>query len=329
MSPDPTSETRAAAEAAQWFARLNAASVSTAELGAFRTWRQNPANDRAYAKVAGLWRDSAPLAHDPDVAGMLADARTRNRPERRKRAPAPIWLAWALGAPTLAAVVAAALLTAPHDHTYETAVGEQSTVALEDGSKVKLDTHSRIRVHFSPNARFIALERGQAFFDVVHLPNRPLQVRVGDTEIRDLGTRFDVRRDDGHVRITVVEGAVQVAAASKPARWTLTAGEQMVTGPALQAPYRVDPTTATSWTSGRLVFNGLSLSQATAEMNRYGQHKLILQAGPLDAVKINGAFDSGDTAAFVAAVTRLYGLKAMPQPDGSILLSNPALDRPS
>jgi len=322
MSPAPESPKRAEQEAAQWFARLNAAYISTDELIRFRAWRRSPANDAAYAATERVWRRSRAIETDADVQAALGAAKGR---VRRRASRALGWMSGLLAcAAALAGLGALMVFTPAAGQVYQTAVGEQSSVVLEDGSRIRLDTNSRMLVQYSASERRITLVRGQAFFDVVHLPSRPLRVEVGAATIRDLGTRFDVRKDDGQVRITVVEGAVQVGERARGVRWTMTAGQQMLTGPTPRGPFPVDASKATSWTNGRLVFENMSLSQVAAEMNRYGRHRLILDLGPISEIKVSGAFDSTDTNAFVAAVSRLYDLKAKTQADGSIVLSAPA-----
>ncbi|WP_457832782.1 FecR domain-containing protein, partial [Staphylococcus aureus] len=51
---------------------------------------------------------------------------------------------------------------------YATAIGEQRTIRLADGSKVMLDTDTVLTVAFEEKARRISLARGQAYFTVAH-----------------------------------------------------------------------------------------------------------------------------------------------------------------
>jgi transmembrane sensor len=76
------------------------------------------------------------------------------------------------------------------------------------------------------------------------------------------------------------------------------------------------------------LFDDLPLALATQEVNRYARHKIVLDAGAVNAVRVSGAFESSDTEAFVAAVSKLYDLTARQAPDGSIVLSAPS-EKPS
>lgn len=323
MGLGPQAKRRAVEEAARWFTRLNSASISTAELAEFRLWRRQPLHDTAFKEIEGVWGQSAALKDDPALQAALDDARSRSR-----RRPTPRWrsapgLAAGLGAVAIASLALILVLrqASSAGDTYATKLGERRAVTLADGSRVSLDTQSRIVVRYSPGQRLVMLAGGQALFEVVHRPDRPFLVEAGETRIRDLGTRFDVRREDGHALVTVVEGSVTVDVGKSHPALTLVAGQQILSGRTANAPYPVDPLKATSWTSGRLIFEETPLAVATSEMNRYGEHRVILSADKVAAIKVSGAFNSADTAAFVTAVTRLLDLTAQTQPDGSIVLS--------
>lgn len=310
-------------EAAAWFSRLNTRSVSSDTLEAFRAWRQQPGHRDAYAEVERLWRRTGVLEGDPDIEGVLAAALSRSRPRPGWRGvPRPILAGCAAGAAALALAGGVWLWPALVGSTYATGVGEQRLVQLADGSRVRLDTDTRLVARFDGRTRRIRLNRGQAFFDVAHAAARPFVVEAGPTAVRALGTRFDVRRDDGHVQVTLVEGRVEVRAGGRAAGQSLTLrpGQQVTANGGLGAPRPIDVAAATSWTSGRIVFHAVPLRVAVAEVNRYSRRKIVLDAGGEGDVAVTGVFDSGDLEAFVAAVSDLHDLRAEPQADGSLRL---------
>lgn len=329
---------RAREEAAAWFARLGRQAVTTDALRRFRDWRSRPANAAAYAEVEATWSKAGDLRHDPEL--MAATAAALDRRSFRARLAGlgpPPPLAW--GGTALALLAVAAALTfgpAALAPAYDTGVGEQRLVVLEDGSRVRLNTDSRVRVRFAGDRRRVDLLRGQAFFEVAHDADRPFTVDAGSAEVRALGTRFDVRRLDGTVQVTLVEGAVRVApedspAGAAPSAWTLAAGQQLTVAPGRPAaPRPTDAAGATSWTTGRIVFRETPLAAAVAEVNRYSPRKVVLDAPGLAAAPVNGVFDTGDTEAFVAAATSLFGLEARRPAkgpsgaDGPIVLRRPA-----
>lgn len=300
-------------EAADWFARLNKLSITTKALEDFHAWRRDPAHDAAYERIEALWETAGRLSKHPDTARDIAAAIARGRRRRR--------FAWLRSRPTqvgigLAAVATAAALafafTLERPEPYSTGLGEQRLVSLVDGSRLRLDTSTEVRVTFKPDGRQVELVRGQAFFDVAHDAARPFVVVAGDQSIRALGTRFDVRKEAGDVRVTLVQGAVEVSRQSDGATWRLAPGQALAArGRVVDPPRAVDVPTVTSWTSGRLVFRSTPLAEAVAEVNRYSADKIVLETAQLQSVPVSGVFDVGDTRAFVSAVSELFNLRAV------------------
>jgi len=191
-------------QASEWFVTLREASASADTRTAFAEWlRLSPVHVRAYLEVAELWVDAAHVRHDliadPDSSLASTDSPASNvvqlsaasappnaghsrrigRVRTRSRA--------LLAASFVAALVLAAgfitrqMLGAP---TYAADVGEQRVITLEDGSIVRLNSRSRVRVQFSKPLREIDLLEGQALFQVAKDSTRPFIVHSGDLAVR-------------------------------------------------------------------------------------------------------------------------------------------------
>lgn len=302
---------RAEREAADWFAKLNTLSISTAALEQFHAWRRNPSNDAAFERIEALWDVGDRLRGDPDIQRGVARALDR------RRWPPRILAAWnaapkirnAAIAMTAAAVLALAFVI-DQSGRHRTGIGEQQVVTLEDGSRLRLDTDSAVKVRFGGEGRDIQLLRGQVFFDVAHDASRPFVVKASGTQVRALGTRFDVRLTDEAVKVTLVEGSVEVTQPETAKAWRLEPGQALDTDQPSARPRQVDVAAATSWTSGRLIFRETPLAQAVAEVNRYSRNKVVVDSPRLQTVSVNGVFEVGDTEAFVSAVSGLFELEA-------------------
>jgi transmembrane sensor len=313
-------------EAASWFARLSQRRVSTDDIKAFSAWRRDPDNARAYERVESVWSATNTLAGDPDISALTAEALGKAPP--RVRARVMVSRLWKpLGSVALAAVAviaAGTLWTVNRPLDYATAVGEQRTVRLDDGSRVTLDTGTRIQIRLRDDRRSVALLSGQAFFDVAGDPARPFVVTAGDTHVTAIGTRFDVRRMDDGARVTLVEGRVSVRETDQgDSGWSLNPGQQVVTAAPRPAVATVDIAQETSWTTGRLIFKATPIRTAVAEINRYSDEKIELQASHIADIPVSGVFDTGDTDGFIAALQDLYSMKAERRPDGTVILSGP------
>ncbi|MDG2520530.1 FecR domain-containing protein [Caulobacter segnis] len=299
---------RSRSEAALWFAELKNRSISVERVAAFRKWRQDPANRRAYDEIDGLWRSGDALVDDPDMQRLAADVLASTSPSamarRRRRA--------AVGAGLLAAAIVLSVgVWRPWQPRLVTKVGESRIAVLSDGSKVTLDTATKIVVDFAGDRRRVTLSRGRAFFDVAHDKTRPFVVEAGNERVEALGTRFEVRKDGDQVQVSLMEGAVKVEnlhgdRAQSP---VLAPGDQLAATDGAVVRRKVDMQVQTSWRDGKLIFKETPLQAAVGEVNRYSQQKVELADEGLEDVKVSGVFKTGDTAAFASAIATLYRLE--------------------
>lgn len=303
-------------EAAAWHVRLGEPRVTSQTMEAFFAWRRKPENAEAYRRVETVWSGSGKFRTDPALiqAAEAAMSRRRARPASRS-----VFGLAAAGA--AAAAIAAALIWQQSVPAYATDVGEARIVQLADGSTLRLDTASRVKVRFTDDRRLVQLEGGQALFEVAHDPARPFIVDAGDATVTALGTVFDVRRDGAAVRVTLVSGVVEVASGhgQEPVK-RLAAGQgaRVTTAGTVTAP--ADVAMETSWTDGRIVFRDTPLVEAVDEVNRYLVDKIDLQADGKAYAAVNGVFRTGDREAFVSTTSAVFGLQAVKRPDGGVLL---------
>ena len=155
------------------------------------------------------------------------------RLERRSRAPFRV-LAMSAG---LAAALALALVVFGWRRSPVTGdafvvaslVDGRQELAFSDGSRVTVARGGRLRVDRATATEVaMRLEAGQARFEVKHDPARRLSVIVGEYELIDRGTRFEViRGDDARpgIEVRVEEGEVELRDPSHREPRRLTAGE--------------------------------------------------------------------------------------------------------
>ena len=318
MSDTAQDEKRIRDEAAGWYARLNNTTISTDTLRAFRDWRRDERHAGAYAEIEAFWVRAGKLRHDEDIRQAEQDALNR---KPRAQPGHTLRSGRSLAALALVVALAAGLAVAWPSlvgQSYDTGVGEQRLVRLSDGSRIRIDTQSRVRVRYHDSARRVTLEQGRAYFEVAPDPSRPFKVRAGAAEVHALGTQFDVRRAADLSIVTLAEGRVRVAGASQT--WDLKPGQQIKVGAKEGEVQDVDVKLATSWTNGRLVFRNLPLGAAIAEVNRYSPAQIRLTEASLNEARVSGQFDSGDSDAFIAAITDLFGLEVAARDDKQILL---------
>lgn len=315
---EQTHETGVEQQAAGWVARLDAPDCDTTERAAFEDWlAQSPRHLEAWVQADAIHAMAAQLAHD-DL--LLAAARKARREGREVFARSG-QRSWKWAAAASVAVMVGVLAwrmqpqaPAPQQH-YATAVGEQRSIELADGTELLLDTGSSVTVRLGESQREVDVDAGRVQLAVGDDP-RPFLVHAGETTIRDIGTTFQVSREDRAVRVGLIEGAVVVSAAPEPdkvERVQLAPGEQVSVGADKQfAPVQAfDIAVAEGWTQGELVFKQHRLDALLAEANRYSRTKLILADDPgLAEITVSGVFRAGNQDALVLALERGWGLHA-------------------
>ena len=312
-------------QAASWFATLNQKRVAASDVTAFSQWRRIPENAEAYARIETMWEAAGSLKGDADLAALTEGARARADASRKAQSRFSKAVIPTGAVAAVAAVVIGVTMWSARPLSYETGLGERRMVVLADGSKVTLDTDSRITVKLTSGRRAVELGSGQAFFEVQGDPTRPFVVGAGATDVTAVGTRFDVRRTGDGAQVTLVEGKVDVVdrTGSSP-RWSLSPGQQIVTATPRPAVRSVDVASETSWTAGRLIFAGDTVESAVAEVNRYSQTKVVLDAAAIARIPVSGAFNTGDVDGFVSAITELYPVVAERTPSGQIVIRDAA-----
>ena len=266
---------------------------------------------------AGCRSQRRPFPDDgPKDISQDAMSNSVKRATRRRRLPFAVAASIAL----LCLAIGAGYLV-QHWNLYETGVGEQRLIALSDGSRVELNSRSRLRVSFDENERGLELLDGQALFRVVKDAKRPFIVRSGDVVVQAIGTQFDVYRKKTGTIVTVVEGRVAVApigadlgvghsmsvsdTQARPeansSAVVLSAGQQTVSArKRIPKATAVNVIAATAWTQQRLEFSATPLAEVAEEFNRYNERQLVVRGESLQDFHITGTFSSSDPASLLA-----------------------------
>lgn len=291
--------------ATDWFARLNDDAAPDSDWVAFRDWLEaEPANRLAYDAVEALWVDLDEFAADPVI--KLAE---------RRRVRMPAWSVWAVGAAASAAVAAVVLgprFISPEAQVYATQTGETRVVTLPDGSKIALNSASRLHVRFHGAHRDVVLDEGEAAFDIVHDPARPFSLAAGDQQIRVLGTAFDVLRHNAALTVTVQRGLVSVAPGTgdQSTKVLLPAGKQLIRHPgAPVAVSDVDSSESIAWRTGRLIYRDRPLSEVAEDLSRYLRIPLTVDPS-IAALKVTAVLKIDDEEAMVDRLQSFLPIKA-------------------
>jgi transmembrane sensor len=318
--------------ASEWWLRIEG--VPAVELSdGFSAWVSDPANAQAYQAVKDAMAALSDFAAMPGILDMRRAALLRLRQGGVRQGIFRNALS-RIAAILLFAVIGCGGALYVYwwvPDAYATEAGERRVVALPDGSRISLDSESKVEVRYSKTGRTILLDRGRARFDVAHDVTRPFTVTAGTKTVVAVGTSFNVERLGSTVLVTLIQGHVLVKDApssvaivhrgTQPARpVSLVAGEQMIAQQnvkPLVAP--ADLADATAWESGRIVFRGEPLNQAVARVNRYTDHAVIVDPSAA-SVRVSGVFNAGDIGSFVGAITSYFPVQATTDANDRITL---------
>lgn len=347
--PQTSDASRIREEALDWFVRRQGEGFGAIDEQMFQRWlNAYPANRDAFSHWQGEWQsfDEIPqkmrsllqrnLAYDQAMDAASASGAARagvsepppslrggesaapHMPSRRRV------LKPALALAAVAAVTGGtSLLGWIHwqaqpvfTQAFSTQRGQQIEVPLLDGTRLRLDTATRLEVTYYRQRREVKLIDGQVVFAVQGDAERPFHVFAGPIRVTVVGTRFSVRHipsisGDMGVHVAVEEGRVRVARIERDAAGAaatsdagdainLSAGQQVSSDASgvLSVVSSVSNAGIALWRDNRVSFDNLRLEQAFAEMSRYVYLPLVIRDPAVAALPITGVFDPRDTATF-------------------------------
>ncbi|OQP59568.1 hypothetical protein A3860_36880 [Niastella vici] len=167
-------------------------------------------------------------------------------------------------------------------HTLETPRGATYGLVLPDGSKVWLNSESRIRFPsvFTGNERLVELE-GEAFFEVAHEPQHFI-VKAKGAEIRVTGTRFNVFAHTGNkmAKVTLIEGQLSVWSGERAAPVAPEQSAVFANGIMPVVNNEPDMTKILAWRNNQFLFEKDSLTSALEEIARWYNLEIVYEYRP-------------------------------------------------
>ena len=192
---------------------------------------------------------------------------------------------------------------------FETAIGDTAAHDLADGSRIALNTQTRLSVAYSAQERRVELIEGEALFEVAPDASRPFIVATAQFDVRAVGTAFNINRAFADaMTVTVVEGIVDVQRQDgSGASVRVAAGQQIRLADDLlsEPPQAVEPRDATAWQQGAMVFHADPVDRVVREFRRYRDVQVEYSDESLKNIEVAGRFEVTDPNAFFAALEAL------------------------
>ncbi len=283
--------------AAQWMAQRAGAPDEIALQHAWRKWQmESPVNRWAWQRVENL---QAQLGSLPGaVAYQALDHAPVALPQLTRRSllkgvvliagagslgwsgyrQSPLWLA-----------------------DERTRVGERRSLQLADGTRLILNTSTAVDIDFSHRLRLIRLRAGEIRI-ITGKDSRPFVVRSAEGDMQALGTRFDVRQNNGSTGLSVAEHAVQIRLDDGRTQ-RIDAGQATQFSRQNFGPVQALEPGSGDWVEGRLLIDDWPLHRLLNELRRYRTGYLGC-ADEVAGLRVSGAFPLDNIDAALAAVAR-------------------------
>jgi transmembrane sensor len=173
---------------------------------------------------------------------------------------------------------------------------QKMIVILSDDTKVTLDAGSSLRYpeKFNNQKRQVYL-KGEGYFEVTHIPEKPFILHADGAIITVLGTRFNVRawntNPEDAVAVTVAEGKVSLRPErmkDQDAMVIISKGQycELIGNKYPSVPRFVDLDKHLSWLHREMYFQNVPLTEVLDQLERWYDVEIILSDRSLAANRV-------------------------------------------
>jgi len=166
-------------------------------------------------------------------------------------------------------------------NTLENPQGSKTVnIILSDGSKVWLNSGSKLTypVSFTERERKVTIA-GEALFEVAHNIKRPFIVQKESTQIKVLGTTFNVKAysENTDVEVTLLKGKVVVSDTRSHRSKVLSPGQQLKAGAVMDVVKTEGTNSAIAWKNESFMFNNQSVEEIGYTLSRWYNIELLFK----------------------------------------------------
>lgn len=333
-------------QACKWLSIMNSDQNNDAEVAGFHSWLEaDPQHQLAYDQVNVLWDGIEGLQdefepkdyHVSDELTFwqktgLQDIFSKTMDVQYK----PLQFA-VVGSLMLAIYlfwpnVESSIYNNDINGEYATQTAELKSIELPDGSTVTLGALSAIEVKYRDSERRIELVSGDAFFSVASNPDRPFVVATTNADVRAVGTMFDVRRSNEGVRISVLEGLVEVTQfqakqidgvkVAENVTQVLMANQKLCTrnDGDQTIPQTIETDVPGAWREGRLIYEKAKLSVVISDADRYYGGNIIIDTADLKSLPVSAAFRTDQINEMMETLSAVLPISVKRLSNGDIIL---------
>jgi len=189
---------------------------------------------------------------------------------------------------------------------YSSEKGSVSTIHLKDGSAIWLSSGTRLVIDKNKKGETIARLNGEAYFDLIPDPNRKFVVDLGNFQVKDIGTTFNVRayKSEQTISTTLIKGQIDLIKGSGESFLTVKPGEYVEYDKTSKeiAVNQQDPSIVTAWKDGKFVFIDQPLSEICMELENWYNVEIKIEDQKLASTRYTSVVKRSTTVEMVLRI---------------------------
>ena len=199
--------------------------------------------------------------------------------------------------------------------------GTINHLTLPDGSKVWLNAGSTLTYEegFGKNKTREVTLSGEGFFEVRHDGLHPFVIHTPQVDIRDIGTRFNVKAypTDKTTEATLLEGAIEVTlkngggstVLSKPNEKVIVNNEAALSITKVAVPGTDTLMAETAWMKDMLVFRNETFGELAEKMERWYDVTITFDNRSIKQHRFTGIFSNETIEQALSELKQIYSFK--------------------
>jgi transmembrane sensor len=303
-------------------------------------WLLLPENKEEFEKIKQLWEASPTLENtklfnaDRSWEGFKARMNTSLQPQSKPITRVIPILRYAMAA-SLAIIIGLAgyfyFLGKNNSQIIQYSAGnlkQEHPVILPDGTQVFLNrnTHLSFQKDFNKQIRMVTLS-GEAYFNVAKNPKKPFIIRTSSTQIKVVGTSFNVLAYSfsDSVRVSVESGIVEMYSnTDQNSKIRLLVGNE---GTYVKSNKRLSfeksfDTNMIAWKTNRLNFKNADMEYVSNALQHAFGQKILLPAEKLKKCRLTVNFNNQSLETVLSVIQETLGISYTNQ-NGIYILSGP------
>ncbi|MCI4671093.1 MAG: FecR domain-containing protein [Bacteroidia bacterium] len=298
--------------------------TSDKEVQKWTTWLKDHPEKEADVAEAHKWVLAMSSVAEPNEAIEEWSKLSAKLPSQKTvRRLIPKWAPIAIAA-SIALLIGIFVWQFPQEQSYKeisTAYGEIMLLDLPDGSQLTLNGHSRVKYNESWDTeatREIWLE-GEGYFDVRHIPQKPLVVHMKYGDIKVMGTKFNALHREDVQRVTLIEGFLEIKGPNQE-EIELEPGDQMVFADQKWKSNKIDPEPVTAWKDNMMIYRDATIESIINKLKWDFNWDIQVMEDSIMDRRVNAFIRENNPELLLQALAEIYDMEFEKLDEGKYLI---------